>query len=333
MSEKTNLPQQQGTQTTSISTSVNFFDPAQFETAQRMSKLFAASMLVPDTYQVDKIANDLVTKKHMDPNAAQQQAQMTAVANCMIAIDIATRIGASPLMVMQNLVIIYGRPSWSSKFLIATVNSCGRFEPLKFRFTEKGNLGKFDYFEYEKTWVAGQNGGRGYYKTDAVKKTFDGTNVPNLECVAYTTAKGSKDVLESSPISMRMAVDEGWYAKNGSKWRTMPRQMLMYRAASFWTSAYAPELSMGMRTVEETQDIIDITDAAEEVDTEKAQFANKEEVSFDAQPAPSAKAKDQQSRPQGSVGSDSAAAKGQAPAGVDPETGEIKDAAADGPDY
>lgn len=329
MSKETNLPTPQATQSTAVTTSVNFFDPAQFDTAQRMSKLFAASMLVPDTYQTDKIAADLIAKKHMQPEEAQKQASMTAVANCMIALDIATRIGASPLMVMQNLVIIYGRPSWSSKFLIATVNTCGRFEPLKFRFTEKGRLGKVSYTEY--VYDPSIRSKR------ALTKEFDGTKIQDIECVAYTSPKGSKDVLESSPISLRMAVDEGWYTKNGSKWRTMPKQMLMYRAASFWTSAYAPELSMGMRTVEEAQDadIIDITDSAVEmeVDKEKAANANGEAIGFtdedaathdtipDAAPAAAAQGKEE------------------APKGVDPDTGEIKDPSLftdsqqDGPGY
>lgn len=115
----TDNKQQLAVQPAAQTTSVNFFDPNQFAVVQRMSNLFASSALVPDTYQVAKVGKE------------------QAVANCVIALDIATRIGASPLMVMQNLVIIYGRPSWSSKFLISTVNTCGRFEPLKFRFTER----------------------------------------------------------------------------------------------------------------------------------------------------------------------------------------------------
>lgn len=282
-------------------TTVNFFDPNQFAVVQRMSNLFASSALVPDTYQVAKVGKE------------------QAVANCVIALDIATRIGASPLMVMQNLVIIYGRPSWSSKFLISTVNTCGRFEPLKFRFTEKGKMGKFNYTEYEKKWVNNPNG-KGYYKNEAITKEFDGTKILDIECVAYTTTKGGKDVLESSPISLRMAVEEGWYTKNGSKWRTMPKQMLMYRAASFWTSAYAPELSMGMRTVEETQDIVyvEAEDVTGQVEAEKAANGNRETISFDDTTA------------------DDVAA-GDAPANVDTETGEIKQqeepAAPAGPAY
>lgn len=247
----------------------NFFDPEQFATMQRVAKMFAHSELVPDIYkiQVPQGADEKTTA----------MAEMKAMSNCVIALEIASRIGASPLMVMQNLVIIYGRPSWSAKFLISTVNTCGRFEPLQFRFTEEGNLGMVDYVDYEYNPTT--------RRKDAVKKQFDGRNIMNLKCVAYTTKRGKEQVLESSPVTIEMAIKEGWFTKSGSKWQSMPRQMLMYRAASWWTSVYAPELSMGMRTVEEEQDIIDITDTAvdvtDQVAAEKAERANKTEIKMD----------------------------------------------------
>ena len=206
-----------------------------------------------------------------------------AIANCMIAIDVAMRTGASPLMIMQNMVIIYGRPSWSSKFLVASVNTCGRFNQLQYRFTEKGMLGKVDYIEYKTTYDGGRK------RSVAETKTFDGTKTMNIECVAFTTVKGSDKVLESSPISIHMAVQEGWYTKSGSKWTTMPKQMLMYRAASFWTNAYAPEISMGMKTDDEMHDIIDveaevITDVSEKVEREVATNANKTRIGLNDAP-------------------------------------------------
>lgn len=237
---------------------VNFFDPVQFDTMQRVCKMFASSELVPDMYK-----------------ASEKNPPEKAISNCMIAIEIAQRIGASPLMVMQNMVPIYGKPSWSSKFLVATVNTCGRFKPLQYRFTEKGALGMVDYTDYEY-----QNG-----RKLAVRKQFDGKKIIDIECVAFTSAKDSDALLESSPVSIRLAIQEGWYTKNGSKWQTMTKQMLMYRAASFWTSAYAPELSMGMRTVEEQQDIYtdfeEVKDVKEEVDKEKAENANKMTIAID----------------------------------------------------
>ena len=239
---------------------VNFFDPVQFDTMQRVCKMFASSELVPDMY------------KASDKNPIEK-----AISNCMIAIEIAQRIGASPLMVMQNMVPIYGKPSWSSKFLVATVNTCGRFNPLQYRFTEKGMLGMVDYTDY--VW---DNATR---SKKPVVKQFDGKKIMDVECVAYTTAKGSDQVLESSPVSLRLAIQEGWYTKNGSKWQTMSKQMLMYRAASFWTSAYAPELSMGMRTVEEQQDIYadfeEVKDVKEKVAKEKEENANQTTIAID----------------------------------------------------
>lgn len=237
---------------------VNFFDPVQFDTMQRVCKMFASSELVPDMYK-----------------ASEKNPPEKAISNCMIAIEIAQRIGASPLMVMQNMVPIYGKPSWSSKFLVATVNTCGRFNPLQYRFTEKGALGMVDYTDYEY-----QNG----HKV-AVRKQFDGKKIIDIECVAFTSAKDSDTMLESSPVSIRLAIQEGWYTKNGSKWQTMTRQMLMYRAASFWTSAYAPELSMGMRTIEEQQDIFtdfeEVKDVKEEVAKEKEENANQTTIAID----------------------------------------------------
>lgn len=232
----------------------NFFDPIQFETMQRVCKLFASSELVPDMYKIS------------EKNPIEK-----AMANCMIAIEIAQRIGASPLMVMQNMVPIYGKPSWSSKFLVATVNTCGRFNPLQYRFTEKGMLGMVDYTDY--VW---DNATR--LKKPVIKQ-FDGKKIMDIECVAFTTAKGSDKVLESSPVSVRLAIQEGWYTKNGSKWQTMTKQMLMYRAASFWTSAYAPELSMGMKTVEEWQDIQDV-DYQEIIDVEREKTDNANKVTI-----------------------------------------------------
>lgn len=244
----------------------NFFDPVQFETMQRVCKLFSNSELVPDMYRATDKSNEA-----------------KAMANCMIAIEMAQRIGASPLMIMQNMNIIYGRPSWASKFLIATVNTCGRFNPLQFRFTNLGKVGKMTITEYEKKWVAGANGSKGYYKSEPKQVEFNGIEIDNLQCVAYTTAKGSTDILESSPVDIKLAVNERWFTKDGSKWPTMPRQMLMYRAASFWTNAYAPELSMGMKTTEELQDILDVEyeDVSEKVEHEKADNANKTTISME----------------------------------------------------
>ncbi|WP_372776475.1 hypothetical protein [Mangrovibacterium sp.] len=246
----------------------SFFNPEHLATMQRVGKMFANSELVPEMY------------KSSDNNPPEK-----AIANCVVAIEIATRIGASPLMVMQNMVPIYGKPSWSSKFLISTVNTCGRFKPLRFKFENLGVLKDYKYKEYVSEWVTGNNGKK-YKKTALVDKVFAGP-VDNIQCIAYTTAKNSDEELESSPVSVKMAIDEGWYTKKGSKWQTMTKQMLMYRSASFWTSSYAPELSMGMKTEDEMRDIedvtfVDVTDHTPE--RSKDEKSNSKELSIDDAP-------------------------------------------------
>lgn len=270
-------------QPTSSVATFNFFDPTQFETMQRVCKLFAYSELVPDIYKVvsKPLPNNATEDQIKAIQAENKMAETKAIANCMIAISMAMRINADPLMVMQNMIIIYGRPSWSSKFLIATVNTCGRFEPLQYKFTNNGKVGKIKYTDYQ--WNDRSR------RKEAVIKEFDGSQIENLSCFAYTTKKGSNDVLKSSTIDLRLAIVEGWYTKNGSKWQTMPNQMLMYRAASMWTSVYAPEISMGMKTVEEQQDIIDaefieVKDVDQRVQEAKKD-ANTGVIDMDAAPA------------------------------------------------
>lgn len=194
----------------------DYFNNEQFATMQRICTMFANSELVPDMYKI-----------------TEKNPKEKAIANCMIAFEIAQRINASALMVMQNMYIVYGRPSWSSKFLVATVNTCGRFSQLKYKFESLGKVGMVEQ--------------------------FNGESIENLQCIAYTNPIDKpEEILESSPVTVFMAIQQGWWTKNGSKWPVMTKKMLMYRAASFWTNEYAPEISMGMKTEEEVHDIEDI---------------------------------------------------------------------------
>ena len=233
-----------------MQTTFDFFNPQQFATMQRYCKMYASSDLVPDSYKI-----------------TSPEGEAKAIGNCMIAMDIALRIGASPLMVMQNMVPIYGRPSWSSKFLIATINACGRFKPLQYKMVNLGKVGIVEYTEYDTTWETNPQTGKKYKKNIAKQAKFDGSNLDNIQCIAYTTARNGDEVMESTPVDLVMAIKEGWYTKNGSKWQTMPIKMLRYRAASFWANEYAPELSMGIYTVEENEDMGAVDGEAEVIQT------------------------------------------------------------------
>ncbi len=175
-----------------------FGSQANFEQAQRMAKCLASSTIVPVQYQAAKTPE--------------------AVSNCIIALEMANRIGMSPLQVMQNLYVVYGNVGWSSKFLIAALNTCGRFSPIRYEQENEGDM-------------------------------------ENWRCRAWAIDKTTNSPLHGAWVSLKMAKDEGWYSKSGSKWKTMPELMLQYRSAAFFQRTYAPEISMGMQTAEELHDI------------------------------------------------------------------------------
>jgi hypothetical protein len=186
----TNLPSTQVK-----STAVGFATAESFELMQRVAGAFSSSDLVPEAFK-------------------------GKIGNCVIGVELAQRIGASPLMVMQNLNVIHGRPAFSSKFIISAINTCGKFSPLRFRMEGDGD---------------------------------------KRSCVAYASELATGEILEGPQVSIEIAKAEGWFNRNGSKWKTMPELMLRYRAASFFGNLYAPEILMGMQTVEEVQDVIDVT--------------------------------------------------------------------------
>lgn len=194
-----------------------FTNITNFDNAQRIAKALAASNLIPKAYQGN-------------------------IANVLVALEMANRLGASVPMIMQNLFVIQGRPSWSSQFIIAAINSCGRFSSLKFTLIEKG----------KKTVTYVQS----FYDEQTRQKsrkeyTFE---IEDWECVASAVEKSSGTIVQGPEVSVEMAVREGWYSKEGSKWQTMPKVMLRYRAAAFFGRFYAPDILMGMSSTDEIED-------------------------------------------------------------------------------
>ena len=51
---------------------------------------------------------------------------------------------------------------------------------------------------------------------------------------------------------MAMAKSEGWLSN--PKWKSMPEQMLAYRAAAFFARVYCPEVLMGVSAEGEIED-------------------------------------------------------------------------------
>jgi hypothetical protein len=169
-----------------------FADSGSFEMAQRMAMALSKSELIPKAYQGN-------------------------IPSTMIALELSKRTGVSPIMVMQNLHVIQGKPSWSSSFIIAVINSYKKFSmPLNFELKGEGD---------------------------------------KRSCIAFTTGTDGQRY-ESPEVNIKMAIDEGWMSKAGSKWKTMPDLMLRYRSAAFFGRLYCPELLMGMQSDDEIVDVV-----------------------------------------------------------------------------
>ena len=209
-----------------------------FELMQRQAKLLCSSSLVPVTYR------SVIVKTDYKGNIKSQTDNPNALSNCVIALNMAARMNADPLMVMQNLYLVEGRPSWSSQWIIAMVNNCGRFSPLRFAIKDLGKrVIEYVTFEWE--------------NNERIRKVQK-VEIHDQECIAWVIEKGTEEKLYGPAVSIGMAVAEGWYSKNGSKWQTMPDVMLRYRASSFFGKLYAPELLMGLPSREEVEDTIEM---------------------------------------------------------------------------
>lgn len=169
----------------------SFFSTTErFEQGQRMCKLLSSSDLVPTQFKGN-------------------------IANTFIALELANRTASSPFFVMQNLHVIQGRPSWSAQFIIAALNTCGRFSPLRFELSGEGD---------------------------------------ERQCVAWANELATGERLEGPPATIAMAKAEKWMDKPASKWKSMPELMLRYRAGTFFGRLFAPDILMGMRSSEELFD-------------------------------------------------------------------------------
>lgn len=170
-----------------------------FEVAQRMAKALYTSTMVPETYRGEQ-----------------------NLGSCLIALDLSARMGLNPLMVMQNLYVVKGKPSFSGSFLIGLVNSSGLYKS-RLKFEQVGQIGTDSY---------------GYR---AYAYDLDG------------------DKIYGPPVTLRTAVTEGWWNTN-KKWQNLTENMLRYRAGSFFVKANCPELTFGIPTREEVEDTEGVVD-------------------------------------------------------------------------
>lgn len=201
-----------------------FANKESFNTGYTMAKVLAESTIVPPTFKGN-------------------------IGNAMIAIDMAQRMHTNPLMVMQNLYLVYNQPAWSAKFLIACINASGLFAtPLRYEFV--GTKGTDDW-----------------------------------GCYAFAIDKQG-EILKGSTVTMGIARASGWLQKKDSMWQKEPEQMLRYRAATRFQTAYCPEISCGLSTKEDLEDAhyTEITsDNVNQPSEELAQSQQKEQTEANTQ--------------------------------------------------
>ena len=177
-------------------------------------------------------AADMLSKTTMVPQSYQGKPQ-----DCFLALEIAGRMGLSPLAVMQNMYMVKGKPSWAGQACMMLINSCGKFRDVRPVYT-----------------VAKGKDDRGCY----------------IQAVRINDG----EVVQGTEVTLKMAAAEGW--ATNSKWRNMPEQMLAYRAASFFARVYCPEALMGAQTVEEVEDVSSARSTAQRIkDAIKAEGTEK----------------------------------------------------------
>lgn len=162
-----------------------------FEKMMEMSTVLAESTIVPNEY-----------KKRPE--------------NVFLALDVANRLGISPLVIMGNMAIINGRTSFSGSFIAGIIKS----SPL--------------FSDVEIIWVGEQG-----------KDSFG--------CYVQAVDNRTGKVIKGSTITMDIAKKEGW-TKN-PKWLTISEQMLQYRAFSFFGRVHASEILTGVYDIDEMNEL------------------------------------------------------------------------------
>lgn len=178
------------TQSTSV-----FANDAEYASGTQIAKMLASSEIVPDTYR-------------------------NKPANCLIALDYARQVKTSPLIVMQNLYIVKGKPSWSGTYIAGVIRAKYRNVVL-----EMGGEGD----DYGCRVIAEDENGN---KLVGAKVTY-----------AMAKAEGWWNNIDK-------------YGKERSKWQSMPELMLQYRASAFFGRVYCPEKLLGIMSEFEAMDIV-----------------------------------------------------------------------------
>lgn len=206
------------------------------------ARFFANSDIVPKQYRSFSVKK---VKKNKPNGGYYYEEEITentsAIGNCLIAIDLALKLSVNELIVMFGMDVIEGKLRPSGKFAISVINSCGRFSKLEWTEEDLGDK-TIEYSDFE--FINGER--------QAIKKKI---SIRDRKFIAFAKELKTGNTLYSPSVTLEIAVKEGWWTKSGSKWPTLTQIMGQRRSASWFADTHCPEILMGMKTIEEEEDI------------------------------------------------------------------------------
>jgi hypothetical protein len=132
-----------------------------------------------------------------------------------VAIDLARSLGEDPILLMQGVFFISGKPGFGAAFMLSRLRRSGAI---------KGTV------RYETTGAGDE-----------------------MRVRAHAIDAETGEAVSGPEVSLDMAKAEGW-TKNG-KWRTIPEVMLRKRAVTFLVRDHYPDVLAGMPVVDELEDV------------------------------------------------------------------------------
>ena len=221
-----------------------------FQLATDMAVQLSRSSIIPDAYR-DMYLKGTEWKQNED-----------AAGNCFIVLELANRLRVSPLVVMQQVDVIYGRPSLRGTFMVALINNAKEFTDLTFVCTHAAEIGALerqmqDIADQLETAVGDSVQGL-IEKSAALRKQIAAIRKADdygYYCVA--TRFSDNRVCRGATIDWALVKAEGWDAKKDSKWKSIPEQMFIYRAASFWGRQYGSHITLGLHETDELRDALE----------------------------------------------------------------------------
>ncbi len=190
------------------------------------------SWLQPTSIDQALTLADTLSKSQLVPKHFQGKKE-----DCLMAILISQEKGIGLWDVFQNGFIIHGKFGWDTKFAVQEINKSARI---------KGGL-KFTREAKQEITMP------------------DKTKVVNLEYTAWAIDAETGDKLTGPTVSVKTAIDAGWWDKN-PLWRTDTENMLWQRAAKRWGNMHG--IGVGGSDKDEITDGGDSFPPAQVIDTQ-----------------------------------------------------------------